>query len=157
VIPPLNRTYRRLLKDRARGVINAGIEATRPSVAISRIDDPGGGVRLIAVRGLVAVTTIDALLEVLDGNHDGDAIHLDLTNAILADSESLQLLGAMIDELERRRVGVRIVGIDPLHPALGLTPTDQSLGIFTRRPESPKNPEWRRTGSADNSATPPCA
>ncbi len=118
VIPPLNRTYRRLLKDRARGGSSAGIEATRPNVAISRIDDPGGGVRLIAVRGLVAGATIGALLDVLDENHDGDAIHLDLINAVLADSESLRRLGAMIDELERRRVGVRIVGIDPLHPAL---------------------------------------
>ncbi len=130
---------------------------TRPTVAISRIDDPGGGVRLIAVRGLVDATTIDALLDVLDENDDGDAIHLDLINAILADSETLRLLGAMIDELERRRVGVRIVGIDPLHPALRAIPTDRSLGIFTRRLESSKHPERRRTGSADNSATPPCA
>lgn len=82
------------------------------------VDDPDGRIRLIGARGSIDGLTVGCLIDVLDELGDGLGLHLDLGHARIGDTTTLRRLEAMVDELERRGVQMRIVGVDPEHPAL---------------------------------------
>ena len=87
-------------------------------LVVSVVDDPDGRLRLIGVRGPLTAETAPTLATVLDAVPDGSALHIDVTNAALTGQLALDQVERMIDLLELRGVGIRIVGLDPRHPAL---------------------------------------
>lgn len=47
-----------------------------------------------------------------------ELLHIDLTDAIIADLTTMLAFERAVDHLERQGVDIRIVGLDPAHPAL---------------------------------------
>lgn len=85
--------------------------------AIAVLPDPHRGVDLVVVSGPVtASTSLD--LEATCRGLEGDGIHLDLHDAVIADVAAMSLLELVIDRIEARGIQVRVRGIDPTHPAL---------------------------------------
>jgi anti-anti-sigma regulatory factor len=89
-----------------------------PTAEFTVVDDPHGRGRLLGVRGPITSTTPSQLLAVTDDLDDGVRLHLDLTGASIRSAQALVGLESAIDELERRGVRLRVVGVDPAHPAL---------------------------------------
>jgi len=74
--------------------------------------------RLIRAVGRLGPDSIDRLLrscELLDAHH---AVHLDFADARIDDIRTMRRLEAALDRLERQHIAIRVVGIDPAHPAL---------------------------------------
>jgi hypothetical protein len=82
------------------------------------VDDPFVPVRLVRARGHVGPTSIDRLFEAFADLRAPHHLHLDVGDARIADPATMERLGAALDRLERLRIDVRIVGLDPQHPAL---------------------------------------
>ncbi len=85
---------------------------------VNAINDPNGNLRIIGARGAITAASFGTLLAAVDDLSDGFAVHLDLADAMFNDERTLRQLESMADDLELRGVDVRIVGIDPNHPAL---------------------------------------
>jgi anti-anti-sigma regulatory factor len=85
-------------------------------VAISR--DPHSSLQLMGVRGLLNASTVATLAAAFAGIDDGTALHIDVTDATVDDAHVIRHLESLIDQLERRRVHLRLVGFDPHHPAI---------------------------------------
>jgi hypothetical protein len=96
---------------RAVGRVDAGL-------TLSVVDDPDGRMRLVGARGPIDALNVTTLLEVLEEFGDGLGLHLDLSDAVLAGAVAIRRIESMVDQLERQGVHVRIVGVDPEHPAL---------------------------------------
>ncbi len=97
---------------------------TAPNVItlnVNAIDDPNGNLRIIGARGVITAASFGSLLAAVDDLSDGFAVHIDLADATFNDGRALRQLESMADDLELRGVGIRIVGIDPNHPALTST------------------------------------
>lgn len=92
-----------------------------PPLQVARVDDPHGEMSLVAVRGDVQHDTIGQLQNVLADLPVGCFVHLDLGNATIRTASAMRLLEAIADDLERRCIVLRVVGLDPQHPML--TPT----------------------------------
>lgn len=106
---------RRLEADLAR---RSAPPVYRDQLSVTVVDDPAGRLRLIGIRGPLTGETAPTLAAALDDVPDGGSIHLDVTNAALTSPLAIDLVERMIDLLELRGVGIRIVGLDPRHPAL---------------------------------------
>lgn len=91
-------------------------------LVLNVVDDPTAQMRLIGVRGYVIADTVGPLAEAFAAVPNGTSLHLDLTDAILAGPTVLEHVEMLIDQLERRHVRIRIVGLDPRHPALSAKP-----------------------------------
>lgn len=92
---------------------------TRPSSGgIDLVDDPDGSMRLVRVRGVLSWRSIDRLFDLLVEPMSIRGVHLDLIDARILDVPTMMRLERLVDCLEQRQVGVRIIGIDPAHPAL---------------------------------------
>lgn len=74
--------------------------------------------RLIRVDGAVGAGEIDRLVESWGSLSAPYALHLDLSDAHIEDSATIQRLEVALDDLEHHRIDVRIVGLDPNHPGL---------------------------------------
>jgi anti-anti-sigma regulatory factor len=109
------RMVRRLEADLARRSVPP---VHRDRLSVTVVDDPTGRLRLIGVRGPLTGETAPTLAATLDAVPDGGSLHLDVTNATLTSPLALDQVERMIDLLELRGVGIRIVGLDPRHPAL---------------------------------------
>ncbi len=109
------RMVRRIEADLARRTAPP-VHVDRLSVTV--VDDPTGRLRLIGVRGPLTAETAPTLAATLDAVPDGGSLHLDVTNAALSSPHAVDQVERMIDLLELRGVGIRIVGLDPRHPAL---------------------------------------
>lgn len=48
-----------------------------------------------------------------------NTVHLDLFDAVIPSGAVMRQLERLVDRLERSMVRVRVVGVDPNHPALG--------------------------------------
>ena len=88
----------------------------RMSIAV--VDDPRGTLRLIGVRGLVDCDNLPSLATTFDAIEDGGSVHVDVTDADIAGPLALERVERLIDRLELRGVRIRIVGLDPRHPAI---------------------------------------
>jgi hypothetical protein len=83
---------------------------------VERIPDPDGRLTLVGIRGdLTAAVRLD-LASCFESIPDRSALHLDLSSARLTSSIATFELTSMIDELEDRRVAIRVVGLDPRLP-----------------------------------------
>jgi hypothetical protein len=82
------------------------------------IHDPHTPMQLISVSGHVTPVAMAVLAAAFAGIADGAPLHLDLTGAVVDDSRVLRHTELLIDQLERRQVKIRIVGLDPEHPVL---------------------------------------
>jgi hypothetical protein len=89
---------------------------------VLRVDDPfSDGRSIIAVRGEVEAATISHLRSTLSDLDEGSSIDLDLGDASIRTRAAMWALEAVADEIEQRRIGLRVVGLDPLHPVLAET------------------------------------
>lgn len=87
-------------------------------LVVTAIDDPGSDLRLLGLRGHLTLETVDVLAEAFAAVPDGSSLHIDVTDAAIAGAAVIDRCELLIDELESRRVRIRIVGLDPRHPAL---------------------------------------
>lgn len=88
-----------------------------PRGRVECVPDPHGRLRLLLVRGDLTASLRQELASCFDSIPAGSAVHLDVSAAHLPSSVAVFDLTAMIDELEDRRVSVRVVGLDPRLPA----------------------------------------
>lgn len=86
-----------------------------------RVDDPDGGLRILAVRGVVPSDAFDELAAHVGDLTPGDHLHVELTDAIIVGVDTMARLAVIADRLEARGIAVRIVGVDPDHPAIPRT------------------------------------
>lgn len=87
-------------------------------LAVNVVDDPNGRMHLIGVRGTLTSHTVPALAAALMRVPDGSGLHLDVTDTEIDGAAALDEIERLIDRLELRGVRIRIVGLDPRHPAL---------------------------------------
>jgi anti-anti-sigma regulatory factor len=73
---------------------------------------------LLGVRGMLTGSNVGSVRQAFDSIADGAAVHLDLSQANFADEQVVRIIELAVDQLELRHVKIRIVGLDPLHPAL---------------------------------------
>lgn len=97
------------------GNVDAG---TVDPPVIQRVDDPHGPMRLVGVSGTVGMSSIDDLFASWANLTTPYALHIDLTDANIDDHATMERLEAALDHLERQQIAVRLVGVDPLHPAI---------------------------------------
>jgi len=83
-------------------------------LVIGIIDDPELVMRLLSVRGELTSETLDSLAHALDEVKDEAILHLDVTDTKFTDPYAFADLAGLLDELEDRRVKVRIVGLNRL-------------------------------------------
>ena len=70
------------------------------------------------VSGLLTADVMPCLVRSWDGMRASEFLHIDLTDAPIVDLTTMLALERAVDHLERQGVDIRIVGIDPAHPAL---------------------------------------
>ncbi len=110
------RRAERLVARKARALDEATRQHARLTVNV--VDDPRGTMRLLGVRGPLVPDTISALAAALDDVPDGMSLHLDVSDATITSPAAIEQVEHLVDQLEQRRVRIRIVGLDPRHPAL---------------------------------------
>lgn len=113
--------WRRLLAmlrpSRFGGEITYAAEPSVPAesnLVIGVIDDPELAMRLLSVRGLVTSASIEMLGAAFDEIRDGCRLHLDLNDAEFSDRSIVTMLAGLLDDLDDRRVRLRIVGLGRL-------------------------------------------
>lgn len=119
------RSWNRLLHVLGRGARPSSAAPPPPHVAGSRVDvvvDPDGVVLLFRLVGETTLRTVEELARrtaSLDARH---SVHLDLIDATIASRPVVHELECLADRLERAMVRVRMVGVDPNHPAVDPRP-----------------------------------
>lgn len=89
-----------------------------PAFRINSVGDPNGRMRIVGISGHLSVATLAEVEAALAEIADGTMLHVDLTDAEVEDRTVAGRLEILADHLEARRVSLRIVGLDPYHPAL---------------------------------------
>jgi anti-anti-sigma regulatory factor len=121
---PLAHRARLLLSRLALGALHRldeeplPIRAKLDRLVVTVVDDPSGMMRLVGVRGVVTTDSVSPLLDTLDRIESATSLHLDLTEARIVGATTLDVIEHSVDQLELRGVRIRIVGLDPRHPAL---------------------------------------
>jgi anti-anti-sigma regulatory factor len=110
------RRAERIVARKARAIDEAALH--QPRLILNVVDDPKGTMQLIGVRGPLTLDTVGTLAEALFAVRDGLALHLDVSDASIGGPAVVEQVEHLIDQLEQRRVRIRIVGLDPRHPAL---------------------------------------
>lgn len=88
-------------------------------MVLQYVVDPDDAVWVFRVVGRATLRTvdeIDRLTSTLGGRH---SVHVDLFDAVIPSGAVMRELERLADRLERSTVRVRVVGVDPNHPALG--------------------------------------
>ncbi len=88
------------------------------STEIHFVDDPELPIRLVRAAGPIDTRSIERLLQCWELLTTPQALHLDLIDAQITDVSTMHRLESALDHLERQRIDVRIVGLDPSHPTL---------------------------------------
>jgi len=102
---------------RFAGQITYTAEPSGPAASglvLGVIDDPELAMRLLSVRGRVTQTSLHTLAAAFDEVADGARLHLDLTDAEFSERPVVSGLASLLDELDDRRVRLRIVGLGRL-------------------------------------------
>lgn len=87
-------------------------------LVVDVIDDPLGPMCLVRVIGALDERRVGKLFDALSHGTPIRALHLDLHDAVIVDDAAMTALERAVDHLEVQLVGIRIVGVDPYHPAL---------------------------------------
>jgi len=111
-ISTLIRTAGRMLS--RRGLRRSAVD----DLIVERVDDPLGTMCLVRVIGVVDERCVRRVIKPWRDVAPPQAVHLDLHDAFIVDDGAMTALEQAIDRLEGRRVGIRVVGVDPHHPAL---------------------------------------
>jgi hypothetical protein len=98
--------------------IPRSVTTAEPSIGLTCVLDPEDTGTLIGVRGVLTAGAVAELHAETEGLRPGSLAHLDLTDTTIPVGPLMGMLEALADSLEARHVRVRIVGIDPDHPAL---------------------------------------
>jgi hypothetical protein len=94
-------------------------QTLRPfGLVVTTVQDPSAELRLLGLRGQLTLDTVEVLADALAAVPDGSALHIDVTDVAIGGAAVIDRCELLIDELELRRVRIRIVGLDPRHPAL---------------------------------------
>ena len=88
--------------------------AADSTLVVGVIDDPELAMRLLSVRGSVNATSLEALATAFSEVRDCSRLYVDLTDAEFSDPSVTSSLAALLDELDDRRVHLRIVGLGRL-------------------------------------------
>ena len=86
--------------------------------SVSHIVDPDGGVVLFRVAGRASHRTVDLIDAVAGDLGPRSIVHLDLHDAVIPAGPVMRELERLADRLEHALVRVRMVGVDPNHPAI---------------------------------------
>jgi anti-anti-sigma regulatory factor len=87
-------------------------------LVISVVEDPTADLLLLGLRGQLTTNTVCGLADVLAAVPDGTGLHIDLGDVAIGGTAVIDRCELLIDQLEARQVRIRIVGLDPRHPAL---------------------------------------
>ena len=79
---------------------------------VMSVDDPDGSMRILAVRGIVEATTVDAVERAIAAD-DIVSVHLDLSAVCAWMPGSIGQLERALDTAELRGVRLRVIGLDP--------------------------------------------
>lgn len=101
-----------------RRLVQFLVGADRQRATITFVNDPTRPFRLVHAVGVLDGRSIHELLGSLGDVPAPHQIHLDVQDACIADATTMSRLESALDRLERRRVEVRVVGLDPQHPAI---------------------------------------
>ena len=74
--------------------------------------------RIVRLVGAVWPTDLQKIFETCSGATLPRFLHIDLVDAVIPDLSTMRAFERAVDRLERHEIDVRIVGLDPLHPAL---------------------------------------
>lgn len=107
---------RSLRRDSSRSTIPTSAGPTK----IHHVDDPESPIRLIRASGPLDARSFEHLLACWEHVTTPHALHLDLTDARIMDERTMRRLELALDQLERQRIDVRVVGIDPSHPSIAV-------------------------------------
>jgi hypothetical protein len=88
------------------------------AIRVEHVDDPERPFRLIRAAGVLGPSSIDRLVDAWASVTAPYALHLDLGDVRIDDAATMRRLETALDHLERQRIAIRIVGIDPHHPVL---------------------------------------
>jgi hypothetical protein len=80
--------------------------------------DPDDTVWLFRITGRASLRTVDELDRITTDLGARHTVHVDLHDADIPSETVMRDLERLADRLERARVRVRMVGVDPNHPAL---------------------------------------
>lgn len=111
------RHLARLLEATARRALIGS--ATGPAgLTVGVVDDPARPIRLVRAAGVIDPVSVDRIVRAWEHVTAPYLVHLDVQDACIIDATTMSRLESALDHLERQRIDVRIVGIDPHHPAL---------------------------------------
>lgn len=85
---------------------------------MDEIDDPEGTSRIVRIAGAMSPSTLPRVFEAWSDVISPFLLHIDVTDAVIADLTTMMAFEQAIDHLECRQISIRIVGLDPSHPAL---------------------------------------
>ena len=85
---------------------------------MSHVVDPDGAVVLFHVSGRASHHTVDQIDAVAGDLRPHSIVHLDLSDAEIPAGPVMRELERLADRLEYSLVRVRMVGVDPNHPAI---------------------------------------
>ena len=119
VVGAVRASVRRVVSGQSAPATGRPIPAatSTPPATVMSVDDPDRPIRLVRAVGVLGP---DSIAELLGSWQDLTAphhVHVDVEDASIVDVATMHQLGSALDRLERQRIGVRIVGIDPSHPA----------------------------------------
>jgi hypothetical protein len=89
------------------------VAPTSPQLTVEHVDDPDAAMRLVRADGLLDPESIERLIDVWAQVTAPYALHLDLFDAHIRDATTARRLESALDHLERQRIAVRVVGLDP--------------------------------------------
>lgn len=110
----LRRLWAMLRRERPGGRITYGDAPSTPAdsgLVVGVIDDPDLAVRLLSVRGRVSPASLSSLAAAFAEVRDASRLHVDLTDAEFSDAFVARSFASLLDELDDRRVRLRIVGL----------------------------------------------
>lgn len=108
------RTFTRLLSR----LIRANMRSVAAPFSVQYVDDPALPIRLVRVVGAIDPMSIHQVCRAWEHVRAPHFVHLDVQDACIADRYTMSRLEAALDRLEHDQIDVRIVGIDPHHPAI---------------------------------------
>lgn len=97
--------------------VTADAAMSRPAT-VDHIVDPDGRMRLVRITGCATHRTIDDVDAITGALPPRSGVHLDLVDARIASVSVMRDLERLADRLEQAGMQIKVVGVDPNHPAL---------------------------------------